>query len=396
MTSGGLSRRGFLVGGAAAAGIAGTAGAVALATGGGNSTATQQASLPAAPGPPTSIAFDGEHQPGITTPAPLLTTFIGLDLVDRSAEGLDAVLRLLSDDARRLMAGEPALADPVPQNAESPASLTIGIGLGRGAFAAAGLTPPVNLAEIPSFRGDALEERWGQTDLIVQVGSDSPLALEHALVMIDNDVTGLATTRWTQAGFTGTSVGTLGAHRNLMGQVDGTANPRSDGERAEHVWINEGPDWIIGGTVLVLRRIRMDLHGWATLDDHAKELVVGRTLDSGAPLSGGAEGDPIDLEATDDRGLRLIPPSSHVAVVAGTGARLLRRPFNYVDRSGEPESGLLFAAYMRDPATSFIPMQERMSRLDAMNRWVTPIGSAAYVFPRGSRPDGYLGEGLLT
>lgn len=307
-------------------------------------------------------------------------------------------MRLVSDDARRLMNGEPALADTEPENALDPASLTIGIGLGRLAFTVLGVTPPACLPEIPAFRTDALSDRWGQTDLVVQLGCDNPLTLAHAVRMVEKDVAPLASVRWAQEGFRGTPAGTVGAMRNLMGQVDGTVNPRGKADLEEVVWISSGPAWLVGGTVLVLRRIRMNLDAWDALEPRAKELVVGRQLDTGAPLGGSQETDPVDLEATDELGLPAIPLGSHVAVAHSGGERILRRPFNYVLRraDGAADSGLLFAAYMRDPATSFIPMQERLSSMDTMNRWVEPIGSAAYVFPRGGRPDGFVGDELFA
>ena len=77
---------------------------------------------------------------------------------------------------------------------------------------------------------------------------------------------------------------------------------------------------------------------------------------------------------------------------------ILRRPYNYDNGiiDGTADMGLLFAAYMRDPATSFIPMQERIARSDAFNTWNTTIGSAAYVIPSGVDVDGVLAEGIFT
>ncbi len=51
--------------------------------------------------------------------------------------------------------------------------------------------------------------------------------------------------------------------------------------------------------------------------------------------------------------------------------------------TGSTDVGLLFAAYMRDPSTSFIPTQRRLSASDAFQRWISTIGSAAYVLPGG-------------
>lgn len=346
----------------------------------------------------TTVPFDGAHQPGIQTPAPLLTTFVGMDLLTTQRSDLEALLWLVSDDARRLMAGEPALADTEPENAREPGSLTIGVGLGRPLFEKLGMRPPAQLPEIPAFETDALLPQWGQTDFIIQIGSDSPLALQHAHRMITKDTSTLANPVWVQDGFRGSLVGSGDSMRNLMGQVDGTVNPRNEDDLDDVVWIDHGPAWLRGGTVLVLRRIRMLLDTWDELDPEAKGIVTGRRMDNGAPLGGQDEHDPIDLGAVDGRGLPVIPANSHVAVAHRGGERILRRPFNYTTHlpDGTTDAGLLFAAYMKDPATSFIPMQERISAMDSMNRWVEPIGSAAYVFPRGSEPGQFVGAALFT
>ena len=47
------------------------------------------------------------------------------------------MLRLLTDDARRLTQGRPALADTEPELADCPARLTVTFGFGPGLFAAA-------------------------------------------------------------------------------------------------------------------------------------------------------------------------------------------------------------------------------------------------------------------
>jgi dye decolorizing peroxidase len=380
-----FTRRGILAAGGAA--IVGAASSGCLP--GSSDTPTHD--------PLAVVPFDGHHQPGVQTPAPMLTSFIGMNLRGAALSDLEGFLVLLSDDARRLMAGLPALGDTEPENAANPGSLTIAAGFGRPMFTKLGLPVPKQLPEIPAFKTDALRPEWGQTDLVVQIGSDNPLALQHAHRMISKDVGPLATTAWVQEGFRGTVVGEGESMRNLMGQVDGTVNPRRDDELAEVVWIDEGPDWMRGGTVLVLRRIRMLLDTWDELDPEAKNLVTGRRLDNGAPLGGERESDPIDLAAVDGRGLPLIPAQSHVAVARSGGEQILRRPFNYTvhESDGTTEAGQIFAAYMRDPATSFIPLQQRISELDTMNLWVEPIGSAAYLYPRGSRPDSFLAAELF-
>jgi dye decolorizing peroxidase len=383
-----MTRRGLLAaGGVAFVGAASGCAAPSLTT---SPSAVAPADL-------ASVAFDGRHQPGIQTPAPLLTTFVGMDLLSQSRDDLRSLLVLVSDDARRLMAGQPALADTEPENATQPESLTVAIGFGRPLFEKLGIPIPGQLPEIPAFSTDALEPQWAQTDVILQIGSDSPLALQHAHRMISKDTASLAQTVWVQEGFRGALVGDGDSMRNLMGQVDGTVNPREQRDFDSVVWIDDGPDWLRGGTVLVLRRIRMLLDTWDILDPDAKALVTGRRMDNGAPLGVEREDDPIDLAQVDGRGLPVIPSQSHVAVAHQGGERILRRPFNYTlhNSDGTNDAGLLFASYMKDPATSFIPLQQRISELDSMNLWVEPIGSASYIYPRGCEADSYLAADLF-
>jgi dye decolorizing peroxidase len=350
--------------------------------------------------------FYGEHQSGVETPQTTLQTFIGLDLIDPSPETADAVLRLVSDDAARLTQGLPALGDTEPAIAASPAGLTITVGLGRQLFEKTGQVDdiPAALVEIPAFATDALEEPWGQTDLMIQIASNDAVTLNHATRMVTKDLSTLTKVKWMQDGFLPNEPAVPGGigRRNLMGQVDGTVNPTpGTPDFATVVWDDSvGPAWVTGGTVLVLRRIRMLLDAWEKLDPETQENVIGRHQDTGAPLGGSSELEPFDYEAVDENGLPVIPEDSHIRVSRATSIEgmILRRPYSYNAgmHDGTNDMGLLFAAYMRDPATSFIPMQERVAQLDAFNEWNTTIGSAAYFLPAGAREGGYIGEGIFA
>jgi dye decolorizing peroxidase len=128
--------------------------------------------------------------------------------------------------------------------------------------------------------------------------------------------------------------------------------------------------------------------------------VIGRVISTGAPLGGTSESDPVPFDAVDANGLPVIPQDAHVRVAhAATPAEMvLRRPYSYDSgmHDGTNDVGLLFAAYMRDPAVSFVPMQQRIAQADSFNAWNTTIGSAAYLFPAGAAEGGYLAQGLFT
>lgn len=402
-----LTRRGLLAaGGAAILGVA--SGCTAETT---STTPTppsgpapsSTAEAPAASG--RTYPFYGAHQSGVETPAALLQTFVGLDLRDPSPQSADAVLRLVSDDAARLTQGQPALGDTEPEIAASPSGLTITVGLGRSLFTRTGREDriPRQLAPIPDFATDRLEPRWGQTDLLLQVGSDDALSLAHAVRMLTKDLSTLTEVRWMQQGFRAAAPAVPGSlsTRNLMGQVDGTVNPQPGTPQFDEVvWIDEGDDWVVGGTVLVLRRIRMHLDEWEILDRSTQEVVIGRHIDTGAPLGQTHETDPVPFDAVDDNGLPVIAADAHVRVAHAptTAEMILRRPYSYDAgmHDGTNDVGLLFAAYTKDPTASFIPMQQRLAESDAFNRWNTTIGSAAYLIPAGASADGYVAEGVFA
>lgn len=399
MSNSKITRRGLF----AASGIAlvGGAGGFAL----GSATAIQPAPMttelvkPDGSTAQVKVPFYGDHQAGVDTPAQVYGKFIGLNVLTVDRESFEAIGRIVTDDAARLTQGEPALGDTEPEVATHPARLTITLGAGRAYLEKLGASIPAGFPEIPAFDTDSLEPHWGQTDIVIQIGSDDPLTLSHAQRMLTKDLSTLAQVQWIQSGFISPTPGSDGgsASRNLMGQVDGTVNPAID-QFNDVVWINDS-SWADGGTVLVLRRIRMQLDTWDALDRSAKEIAMGRTLDTGAPLGGASEKDPVDFEAVDDNGLPVIPRDAHIRLAHADSPEksILRRPYNYDESypDGTSDRGLIFAAYTKNAAKSFIPMQERLARSDSMNRWLTTIGSAAYLILPGVGDGEFLGQGVV-
>jgi dye decolorizing peroxidase len=395
--SGGLSRRSLL-------GLLG-AGAAGAAVGVGGTIAVQAAT--SQPDPDTVgaavVPFYGEHQAGLATPAQARAEFVALDLAD--GVGLAQVRALMqrwTSLAAALAAGQVHPDDPVPQLAEHPSSLTLTVGFGPRLFDAIGRPDqrPAGVAVYPPFAKDALEARFSEGDLLVQSCSDDALAAGHAADAMIAAAAGTATLRWRQSGFqrsAGVAEGQTA--RNLMGQKDGTANDPPDSDRfAATVWASgiEHPDWYLGGTTLVLRRIRMDLQRWSYADTRTRERVIGRHLDTGAPLGETDEFAPVPLTAQDETGQLVIPSSSHVRIShpdSNSGARMVRRGYNYSEGG---ESGLLFVALQADATRGFIPVMSRMAVGDDLNRFVTHTGSAVFAIPPGVPEGGYWGQGLLA
>lgn len=391
-----VTRRRLLTGGAAVLGGA-TLGGLAVAA------ATQQADAVEQPWGSDTLPFRGAHQPGIETPAQAHAWFVALDLVDGAdREALARLLALWTDDIERLMSGRGALADQERELAGVPARLTVTVGLGATVFDTLGLESlrPPSLRPLPALATDRLEPRWGEADLLLQVAADDVLTVSHAVRVLTRDVRSIATVRWTQRGFARArgAVASDATPRNLLGQVDGTVNPAPGTEDfAQVVWASDGPAWWHGGTMLVVRRMRMDLDRWERLGRVDRELVVGRRLGDGSPLTGGLERDTVDLAAVDGDGLPVVPEAAHVRVARAQSPaeRFLRRGFTYDDTAeAGGDAGHIFCALMADVERQFLPVARRIAAGDLLNAWVTPVGSAVFALLPGAAPGERLGAGL--
>ncbi|MFW9041484.1 Dyp-type peroxidase [Corynebacterium striatum] len=397
-----LSRRGLLVGGAVAASALVVAGCAE-----GSESAVQDAAPDAAPIMGDDIvAFDGEHQAGIETPPQAHVALVGFNLKTKTtARGAKALMRLWTEDARRLCTAENPVGSLETELTQTPASLTITCGWGEGFFAKTGAEKPEWLGDVRKYSRDKLRPEWGQTDVVLQICSDDPLTTAFVMRHMTRASSSYAETAWVQQGF-GHANGSAAkgeTARNLFGQKDGTVNPHTHEEFMDQVWIDEGR--FAGGTAMVVRRIHMNLDTWEELDRAAREASTGRKLDTGAPMHGTDEFDPVDLEARDSFGLKAIDPSSHVARAHPPKdhpeQKILRRPFNFnlapsPDNPGElSNAGQIFICFQKDPTKQFEPIQARLDEQDQLNTWITHIGSAMYYVPAGTSGGSYWGESLL-
>jgi deferrochelatase/peroxidase EfeB len=411
------SRRGFL---AAAGGAAGIASA---------SAGTAHAAAKAMPLGQTEEFF-GVHQNGIASPGPMQsnTCFAALDLAAPDRAALITVLKTWTIASERLTSGKLAVAptdtdqpfDSLDALGLGPARLTINFGFGPELFGVAGKDRyglakqrPAALVDLPRFPGDQLEARYTGGALSIQACADDPQVAFHAvreLIRLGGDAVSV---RWIQTGFSAASRAP-GTPRNLMGFKDGTMNPnvRDAATMNEHIWVGkEGPSWMRGGSYAVFRRVRIALEHWDQMKLGFQERTFGRHKLSGAPLGSTHEFDAIDLKATDKDGNPVIPATAHARLGApaeNDGAQMLRRAYNYSDGASfvaerwppwkqamEYDAGLMFIAYQNDPRRSFIPMFEKMSRIDALNQFTTHVGSAVFACPGGVKRGGYIGQGLF-
>jgi deferrochelatase/peroxidase EfeB len=400
----GIGRReltGYLAAGALGALAGGTIGATLA----GKSTVDAASVAPLTDVGARSFPFRGARQAGISAPLrPQAHAWVaGFDLVPGlSAGALRDLLRRWGDAADRLTAGQAAgVADDVVVAGLGAAALTVTVGFGPSAFGKAGIPAtarPEALAPLPAFDGERLDPSRSDGDLGVVIAADDPLVLSHAARVLQRVAAGTAHVRWQLRGFNSSrGAGPDDATpRNLMGQVDGTNNPRpGEPDFEAKIFVDSGPSWLRGGSYLVVRRIRMLLDEWDAVPAAAQERVIGRRRDTGAPLTGGGERTAADFGATAADGSLVIPADAHMrlaAPAANEGAAMLRRGFSYVDGD---ESGLLFLAWQADPRHGFIPVQRRLVASDALRTYIRHESSALFVMPGGVAPGAYLGQGLL-
>ncbi|MET7450404.1 iron uptake transporter deferrochelatase/peroxidase subunit [Streptomyces sp. NPDC005574] len=396
--------------------LLGTAGATGLALGAAGAAAGY-AARPAEAAPLASLGtgevmFHGKHQPGITDPLQARGHLLAFDLAAGAGrKEAAALLRRWSQTARRLMAGEAAAQDDTDVARDAgPSSLTLTFGFGHGFFARTGLDKqrPAALDPLPGFSSDHLDKARSDGDLWVQIGADDALVAFHALRAIQKDAGGAARVRWQMNGFNRTPGAT--AHRmtarNLMGQLDGTRNPKpAEPDFDTRIFVPASgaadPAWMADGSYAVVRRIRMLLDDWEKLSTGAQENVIGRRKADGAPLSGGTETTPMDLEKTDARGNLVVPVNAHARITRpdqNGGAAMLRRPFSYhdgIDADGTPDAGLLFVCWQADPVRGFVPIQRKLDRGDALSQYVRHEASGLFAVPGGAAPGEYVGQRLL-
>jgi deferrochelatase/peroxidase EfeB len=410
-----ITRRQLLAGsGLATAGLvgAGVAGATLGARDAGAATGDGTAT--------TRIPFFGDHQAGIATPEQARMVFAAYDVTAADATALSTLLAQWSDAAARLTAGEAvdgstgpfappadtgeALGLPV-----SNLTLTVGFGptLFDGRFGL-GARRPAALVDLPTFAGDALDDSLTGGDLCIQACADDAQVAFHAIHNLTRLALGSATVRYLQFGFGRTASSGPGQQtpRNLLGFHDGINNldPTDAGAMHRSVWVDSRADqpWMIGGTYLVARRIRIHLEAWDRTTLEAQEQTVGRKKMSGAPLGPIDEPYSGNLEALAPDGQPLIPNNAHIRVTApatNDGQAILRRGYSFADgidpASGELDAGLYFICFQKDPRLQFIPIQTRLSDIDALAPFLLPTGGGIFACPPGIAADQAWGHGLI-
>lgn len=328
----------------------------------------------------SAVQATGEHQSGIASPETPQT--FNLTLV--SDFSLIADMGFLATVGERLL---DLLDDPGLELGDLTA--TVGIGPRVVAQFDVGLDGSQSL---PVFGGDTtLAPASTGGDLLLIVSASDPTTLAPTAEKLLAAVPG-AVERWRQFGFRGP--GEKGITRNNFGFHDGIVVPRGDAELAENVWLRGDPR-TAGGTIAVVRRLRMDTAAFGQLPVVQQEAIVGRRRSDGAPLSGGELTDEVGLTAKTADGQYVTPAGSHVRAAhpATTGSALmLRRGYSYAEGA---ESGLVFTCFQRDLRT-FVATQQRIDERDEMMRYVSVTASASFLVLPGFDRDRPLGSTLTA
>jgi len=349
------------------------------------------------------VPFYGTHQAGIATPAQNYLQFAAFDVETDSVADLRQLLKDWTSAAAAMSVGKTIGAvntgtRPPTDTGEAlglgPAQLTVTFGFGPTLFSSGGKDRfglarrrPAPLVDLPAFAGDALQPAIGGGDLGVQVCANDPQVAFHAIHNLIRMAETIAQARWVLAGFgrTGNSRH-QSLPRNLMGFQDGTENIKVEDNflLKNFVWASEpaSPAWMRGGSYLVARRIQIALALWDDTGLEGQEQAIGREKVTGSLLP-------------------KVPRTSHIELsrpASNGGQAILRRGYSYtdgIDSSGDTAVGLMFLCYQRDPRKQFIPIQHKLAGADALNLYVTHIGSSIFACPPGTAKGGYVGEALL-
>lgn len=401
-----LDRR-SLIGGGVAVG--------AVAVGGGMAAARHVTANPTPAAAPSPSPFHGVHQQGILTQPQANSAHVAFDVATTGRDALVRVLKVLTQQARRLTTGGPArpmgIAGPAADSGilgpqQPAAGLQVTVSVGAGLFDERfGLTDrrPARLRPMDTFPDDRLEPAQCGGDLLLTLSAPDRDTVLHALRDICRATRADLQIRWRLDGFT-PPPRPSGAPRNQLGFKDGIANPAA-GELDDLVWVRAGgiePAWTAGGSYHVVRIIRMHVEFWDRVSTSEQERMFGRRKDTGAPLTGTKETDEPDY-ADDPKG-SAIPLDSHIRMAnprtpQTDASRFLRRSYSYdrgVDDAGNLDVGLVFGAFQQDLDRQFVAVQKRLAG-EPLVDYITPVGGGYFFALPGVRDTSdFYASGLLT
>ena len=404
-------RRAFIRGAAGLAGVA-AGGAAGYALHSPDADPTAEANAAIVGGRLAAVPFHGVHQAGILPAPQRASAVVSLNATTANAADLRELFQTVTDRARFLTAG----GTPTPVGIGGPAKdsgvlgpevvpdgLTVTFGVGSSLFDERyGLASklPSTLTPMTSFPNDDLDPAQCDGDLILQLSAGNSDTVIHALRDIAQNTRGGMQINWRIDGFASPARPAGTVPRNLMGFMDGIANPPAT-ETDDLVWVRE-PSWAAGGSYFVVRLIRMLVEFWDRVDVTEQQQMFGRDRDTGYPLD--ANGiDAIPDYAADPFG-DVIPLNAHMRLAnprtpQTASSQILRRAWNYdrgIDQVGDLDMGLVFTCYQQDVQRQFEAVQTRLIG-EPLIDYISPFGGGYFLALPGVRDTSdWYGRTLLT
>jgi deferrochelatase/peroxidase EfeB len=405
---------GVIAGGAAgaAAGYAYRGGAPADPAGAANQAAVNGLLPP--------VPFHGKYQAGILPPPSRATMVVSFNATTQGRADLVDLFQTVTDRARFLTSGgtPPVVGIGGPPSDSgvlgptvTPNGLTVTLGVGSTLFDdryGLGSRKPAGLVPMTAFPNDDLDPAQCGGDLILQLSAGSADTVLHALRDIAKNTRGGMQANWRIDGFASPARPAGTVPRNMLGFMDGIANPSVTSKTAMDslVWVQPGaarePSWTAHGSYFVVRLIRMFVEFWDRVDVGEQETMIGRRRASGYPLDGNSIFATPDY-ANDPTG-DVVPLTAHIRLANPRTAQdapsqILRRAWNYdrgLDQVGDLDMGLVFTCYQQDIGRQFAAVQTRLIG-EPLVDYISPFGGGYFLaLPGVTGPSDYYGRAMLA